>query len=216
MSARVVAEMTVRALVRRRVSLALFVLLPVILYVARHDGIGQSTRALLFGVSWSMSTVAFFAATAAAGTEPRLRLAGWTTGRLVAGRVLGLTGAGVALSAAYLGLVLADHPIMQPAVLALDFAVTTLTAIAFGTALGAVVPRELEGSLALFLVAALQSVVNPESTLAKLLPFWSSRELGTVAIDGPDAASLALGLTHAATTLLACTAITLAMSARRP
>ena len=216
MTSLVVAEMTVRALVRRRLSLVLFVALPVVLYAARHDGVGQSTRALIFGVSWAMSTVAFFAATDAASIEPRLRLAGWSSARLVIGRVVGLATLGTLLTGAYLALVLVDHPIVGPATLAVDFAMTMATALAFGTAVGAVLPRELEGTLVLFLTAALQSVVNPDATPARLMPFWSSRELGTVAIDGPHAASFVAGMGHGfAVIVLAAATTGLAGIARR-
>ena len=57
--------------------------------------------------------------------------------------------------------------------------------------------RELEGALALFIIAGLQFMADPPTLIAHLLPFWSTRELGTWAIDGPDAASLAAALTHA-------------------
>jgi hypothetical protein len=45
----------------------------------------------------------------------------------------------------------------------------------------------------------------------RLLPFWSTRKLGTWAIDGPATASLAAGLAHAAATL-AHAAATLALA----
>ena len=79
----IVGELTVRGLLRRRVAMAILVVLPLLLYVARHDHVGQSIRGLLFGVSWAVTTVAYFAATANRDAEPRLCLAGWTWPKLV-------------------------------------------------------------------------------------------------------------------------------------
>jgi hypothetical protein len=74
---------------------------------------------------------------------------------------------------------------------------------------GALLPRELEGALALFTVATLQMLADPAGTLARLLPFWSARELGTYAIDPVDGGYLTRGVLHAAATWTLCTAVTL-------
>jgi hypothetical protein len=97
----------------------------------------------------------------------------------------------------------------------LDFVVTAAVSVAVGSLLGAVVPRELDGALLIFLLAGLQSVVNPDTVLAHLIPFLSSREIGTYAIDGPDFGSLAAGLLHAAVVLVGCGAVALVVSRRR-
>jgi hypothetical protein len=213
--ARIVAEMTVRSLVRRRVSMVILVSLPLLLYVARHDQVGQSIRGLLFGVSWAVTTVAYFAATAAWDAEPRLCLGGWSWRSVLGGRVVGLLGLGWLLAAAYVVLVLVDQPVRDGAGVAIDFAVTAAVSVVFGTALGAVFHRELEGALVIFLVAGLQSVVNPDTVLAHLIPFWSSREIGTYAIDGPDHAPLGAGLLHAAVVIVLCGAVSLVVLHRR-
>ena len=92
-------------------------------------------------------------------------------------------------------------------------AITACTAVAVGTALGALVRREQDGALLLFIVAGLQFIANPPTLLAHVLPFWSTRELGTWAIDGPQAASITAALAHAGVTVLACALI--ASSARK-
>lgn len=211
----VVGEMTVRGLLRRRVAMVILIVLPLLLYAARHDQVGQSIRGLLFGVSWAVTTVAYFAATATRDAEPRLCLAGWSWHRLLAGRVGGLLAIGWVLAGAYLALVLVDRPVRDGPAIAIDFAVTAAVSVVLGTALGAVLHRELEGALVIFLLAGLQSVVNPDSLLAHLIPFWSSRELGTYAIDGGDHASLVAGLGHAALMVVLGMAITLVVSRRR-
>lgn len=85
-----------------------------------------------------------------------------------------------------------------------------LVAVAFGTALGSVVRREMEGALVIFFVAGLQATVNPYDAAAKLLPFWSSREIATVSVDGPGAASVTAGLLHALLVIGLCAAAVLA------
>ena len=211
----IVGEMTVRALLRRRVAMAILVVLPLLLYVARHDQVGQSIRGLLFGISWAVTTVSYFAATAARDAEPRLCLAGWSWVRLLAGRIGGLLALGSGLAGAYLVLVLVDQPVADPSAIVVAFAVTAVVSVLLGSALGAVFHRELEGALMIFLIAGLQSVVNPDSALAHLIPFWSYREIGTYAIDGPDQASIASGLLHAVAVVVVCAVVTLAGSTRR-
>ena len=49
--------MTLRALLRRRLTVAILVLLPVALYLASHDAVGRSVRSFVFGISWAVSTV---------------------------------------------------------------------------------------------------------------------------------------------------------------
>jgi hypothetical protein len=200
------AAMTLRALLRRRVAVVLLVALPLAFYLARRDSVGQSARSLLFGVSWAISTVALFAAIDAQELEPRLGLAGWPRRQLISGRLVGLLALGGALAALFFVLVAFDGSVGDLPVLGLDFVVTTVVAVAIGSALGTVIRREFEGALVIFFLAGLQAVVNPYDTIAKFLPFWSSRELGTVAVDGPATASVANGLLHAAAVVIVCIA----------
>jgi len=80
--------------------------------------------------------------------------------------------------------------------------VTVIVAAPFGLALSALLPRELEGMLVLLTVVAMQMMLNPDGTAARLLPFWFSREIGNYAIErdaGP--VHVERGLLHAAVTL---------------
>lgn len=197
-------EMTLRALARRRLALAILVALPVALYAVSHDSTGQAVRALLFGVSWAVSTVTFFATVASRQLEPRLRLAGLSARLLAGARIGALLLLALSLAVAFSVLVALDLPVRSPVAVALDFAVTAAVAVAFGTAVGTVISAEMEGALILFFFAGLQAVVNPFDGYAKLLPFWASRELGTYAIDGPGQGSLGWGLIHATAAITLC------------
>ena len=210
------AEMTLRAILRRRLTLGILILMPVVFYFVSNDSVGRAVRSLVFGLSWALSTVAFFAAISAREVEPRLALAGWPAWRLLLGRILGLTILAAGLVMAFGLLVAVDQDVANLAGVVLDFAVTCVVAIGLGTAVGALLSKELEGTLVLFFLAGLQAIVNPFDTYSRALPFWSSRELGTYAIDGPEAGSLNEALIHAAITLALCVVIVLASPNRSP
>ena len=209
----VVAEMTLRGLARRHGTLALLLALPLLFYAARHSLPGQSVRFLAIGLAWAVSTLALFAALAARSTEPRLRIGGWSWRALLAGRVAGLVAVAVSLALAYLVLIAIDRPVDRVLAVGAMLAVTAVTAVAAGTALGAVARREQDGALLLFIVAGLQFIADPPTLLAHLLPYWSTRELATWAVDG--AGSPVAALAHAAATVGLCAAITVAWTPRR-
>jgi hypothetical protein len=57
-------------------------------------------------------------------------------------------------------------------------------------------------------------LVDPEETLAHLLPFWSARSVITWTVDHTGREDLHLGLLHAAVTVTAVTAVTAVVRAR--
>ena len=205
--------MTLRGLVRRRGTLALLIALPLLFYVARHSLAGQSVRFLAVGLAWATSTLALFAALAARTTEPRLRVGGWSWGALLAGRVAALLAVALTLAVGYFALIAADRQVDRVLAVGAMLVVTAATAVATGTALGAVARREQDGALLLFIVAGLQFIADPPTLLAHLLPYWSTRELATWAVDraGDPGAALA----HAAATIALCAAITVVWTPRR-
>ena len=210
------ALMTIRAVVRRRLTVAILIAMPIAFYIVTHDSVGRSVRSLAFGISWAVSTVAFFAAVAAQQVDPRLRLAGWHSRQLIAGRVLGLCGAVLLMTAAFATLVALDQPVRDVGAVVTTFAATGVVAVAVGTLVGTVVTREMEGTLILFFLAGLQAIANPFDTWSRALPFWSSRELGTWAIDGPEVGSLSDAGAHALVVVAVCASATALMTLRRP
>jgi hypothetical protein len=64
-----------------------------------------------------------------------------------------------------------------------------MLAIPFGLAVGAGVPRELEGTLVLIGVVGMQLALEPDSLVSQLLPFHGPQELITSSLstDGPIA-----------------------------
>jgi hypothetical protein len=189
--------MTVVSILRRPLAVIGLLALPVAFYAVSHDAVGRSLRALVFGLSWSLSTIAFFATGYARQLEPRLVLAGWRARSLHQGRTAGLLAFALAIAAALWVLVAVDQPVRSIGAVGLAFAVSAVVAVASGIALGGLVASELQGALVLFFFAGLQSVANPFDTWTRVLPFWSTRELSTWAVDGPGVGSLAEGLLHA-------------------
>ncbi|GAB3717484.1 hypothetical protein GCM10027598_28240 [Amycolatopsis oliviviridis] len=192
-----VAEMALRELLRRRSVLLILLLLPLLFYFSRRgDHLGQAIRFVCLGLSWALSTAALFAGSAARGMESRLRLSGYRGHHLYLGRLSALWTVGLVLSAPYFVLVLVDQHDVRYGPVALVMVLMVAVSAPFGLALSAILPRELEGTLVLLMVVGLQMMTDPSSLFARLLPFWSSREIGTYAIDHTDAGYLTRGVTH--------------------
>ncbi|MFG1954893.1 ABC transporter permease [Micromonospora sp. NPDC048830] len=176
--------------------LALMLLLPLTFYLIRRDAyVGQSVRSLLLGISWAVSTAALFATSAARELEPRLRLAGYRPHHLYLGRMLGLWVAGLAIALPFFLLVAFDAPDLRYGGVAVAMLCCVAVAAPLGILIGALLPRELEGTLLLTIVTV-QMLIDPAGTGAKLTPFWSSREIATWAVDHTDDEYLARGSLH--------------------
>lgn len=211
----VVARLTVREVLRRRTVVALVVLLPLAFYTARRDLQGQSIRMLALGLGWAVSTLALFTASAARSFDLRLRLTGIARPVPGLGRQVAMTGCGLVLAAGYAVLVALDQDVRRPWAVVLLLVTTVLVAAPRGAVVATVLPRELEGALALLIVLATQMLADPAGNLAKVLPFWSTREIGTYAIDGTDGGYLTRGLTHFAVTWLLLTGLAVAAAGVR-
>jgi hypothetical protein len=215
MTALVVAGLSAREMSRRWTALLLLISLPLWFYLVRRDLTGQSIRMLALGTGWAVSTLTLFVVNAARGVDPRLRLSGASVAAIIGGRLIAMTGAGTLLALGYLALALLDQNVRHPWAAALMMLLTTLVAAPFGSLVGALLPRELEGALALLSVCAVQMLADPAGLVAKFMPFWSTREIGTYAIDGGSIDLVWRGLGHAALVWLLCTGVTLAVFARR-
>jgi hypothetical protein len=209
MTALVVAGLSAREVSRRRAALVLVVALPLWFYLVRRDLAGQSTRMLTLGIGWSVSTLTLFVVNASRSVDPRLRLTGASVGSLIGGRLLAMSGVGVAITAGYFVLVAADQNLPHLWAAGLMMLITALVAAPFGSLIGAILPRELEGALALLSVSAVQMLADPAGLAAKLMPFWSAREIGTYAVDGGGLALLWRGLAHGGAVWLLCVGVTL-------
>lgn len=214
-----VAEMTLRQLIRRRGMLLLFILMPLSFYLLRRtDSTGQSVRALFLGVGWAVSTAALFATSASRLIEPRLKLVGYRAHQLYGGRLVALWLLGVALAAPFFLLAALDLPNLRDGAVGLALLCCVAVAAPLGMLIGTVLPRELEGTLLLLITVGMQMLMDPADAAAKVTPFWSSREIGTYAIDHTGGDYLVRGLVHGATytvVLLVLVALTSTVRLRR-
>lgn len=212
-----VADLAVRENLRRRGVLALLLALPLAFYLIRRtDHTGQSIRLLFLGVGWAVSTAALFATGSSRPVEPRLLLSGYRGYHLYLGRMVAMWAIGLAIAVPFFALIAVDHGDqvrLAPIALALLFIVAT--AAPLGLLLAVLVPRDLEGTLLLLILVGVQQFVDPADTLSKLMPFWSSREIGTYAIDHTDAGYLERGLAHGVVATLGLTLLVLCLAAVR-
>ncbi len=91
---------------------------------------------------------------------------------------------------------------------ALALAATVLVAAPLGMLLGSLLPRDMEGVLLLLTVISAQFLIDPAKTVGRFMPFWSSREIGTYAVDPVDGGYLRRGVLHAVVFAAALFAVT--------
>lgn len=211
-----VAEMALRELSRRRGVLLLLLTLPLLCYVVRHGQVGQSIRFLLLGLAWAVSTAALFASGTSRHIEPRLRLSGYRSHHLYLGRLVAMWLLGLAVATPFYALVALDHGgEVRLGALAAAMALAVTVAAPLGLLIGALVPRELEGTLILLLTISLQMMIDPADSITRLTPFWSSREIGTYAVDHTGSEYLARGLAHGVLFTVIATALVAILSTIR-
>jgi hypothetical protein len=211
-----VAAMTLRELTRRRAVFALLFATPLMFYLGRRgDHTGQAIRFVILGLGFTVSTAALFSTVAARSLDPRLRLCGYHSRHLYLGRLLALLAVGTAVAAPYLAIIAVDQRVHRLGAIALALVLAVAVAAPLGMLLGNVVPRELEGALLLVALLGVQMIVDPARTAARLLPFWSTREIGTYAIDLTNAGYLYRGTAHGIVTALGLTALTATLTTLR-
>lgn len=76
-------------------------------------------------------------------------------------------------------------------------------------------PRELEGTLLLLVVVGLQMMIDRADALTRVTPFWSSREIGTYAVDHTGDEYLIRGLVHGVVFTILATALVALLSTLR-
>jgi hypothetical protein len=211
-----VAEMTLRELARRRGVILLLLLLPLAFYLIRRDEyVGQSIRSLFIGIGWAVSTAALFSTIGARSIEPRLRLAGYRAHDLYLGRLCGLWALGILLAAPFLLLVRLDTAGLRYGAISLAMLCCVAVAAPLGMLVGYLLHREMEGTLLLLTAVALQMIIDPATTIAKVTPFWSSREIGTYAVDNMGADYLVRGSVHGVVATLLMLALVAIVSSTR-
>lgn len=198
---RTVAVTSLKELSRRRVALLFVFLLPLAFFLLRIEVHWQALRFLAIGVGWAIATLALFAHVASRRIDSRLAVIGAAPSALFLGRQLALVLLGLITAGIYFVVVALTLDVPRLAAVALLLATTVLIAAPLGAVVSMLIPRELEGALALLAVMAMQLLADPASTAARLLPFWSTRELSSYAIEPVGVEVLQSGLVHAGLTL---------------
>ncbi len=217
----IIAGMQGRDLVRRYVAIALMVVLPLAFYFA----LLPSHYALLvgcIGLAWSVSAVGLFVVLASRETDPRLVLAGYRPWELLAGRWLLLEGVAAILIGAFALLFLAISRPTATGELVLGVSLSGIVAVPLGLAIGSLLPRELEGTLAIIALVGIELTLPTDSSVAPFLPLYGSQQFLAVAAGlhgvtpppAPVSVSYALAYT-AALTLLATLLWTMRVRVKR-
>jgi hypothetical protein len=204
----VVAEMQSRELARRHVAMGLFALLPAAFYLSIPADQDYGLLAGAIGVSWAVAAAGLFGTLGWRRVDPRLALLGarpieGMLGRLLVGSALALV-----LVAVYAPLMLVRSSTLIVDEWAFVGALLTVAAVSvpMGLLIGALLPRELEGTLVLIGVVGVESSIPPDTTLAAMLPLYGPFELLALSIGMGDP-SAAVGLAHAAFSTVAMAAI---------
>jgi hypothetical protein len=193
----VIAEMQARDLLRRRAVMILFVLLPAAFYYSVPANQDFSLLAGSMGVSWAVAAAGLFSILGWRRADPRLTLAGAPAYQGLLGRMVLLQALGFGLVALFTPLILWRSAALldDPALMALALVLMAVVSVPLGLAIGAVVPRELEGTLVLIGVAGVGISVPPDTAVAQVLPMWGPLDIMQIAAGSKDA-SLSGGLAH--------------------
>lgn len=150
--------------------------------------LGHLTGAL-FATGTLAGVLGLFQVLSARSADQRLRICGASTPALLGSRVVATLGVTLLIADVSLVWLSLITPIARPLVAFGALALAGVLYALLGTLIGAVLPRELEGSLALVIFADLDNVfaagvVNAEGLLPKLLPLHYPYELFQSAIVG--------------------------------
>ena len=180
----IMAEMHGRDLIRRHIALALLVALPLSFYLASASSGPDSVSTGGVGMAFAVGGAALFSTLSSIEADQRLVLGGYRPIELLVGRLVFLGPLGVLIAAGFTALMVRiSHP-ENAWLLLLGVAMVAVQSVPFGLAVGAIVPRELEGTLVLIGVVGIQLAVGANATVAKVLPFYGPRRLIAESVSG--------------------------------
>ena len=191
-----IAKIGAKETLRRPLALFLVFLLPMVFYLVRIDVQWQAIRLLAIGVGWAVATLSLFSGVVSSQLDRRLCVMGARPSVLFAGRHIAQAGIGLAVSGVYFAVVATTQDVVHISAVGLLLVTTVLVSVPLGALMSFAVARELEGALALLSVMALQLLVDPDGSKAKLLPLWSTRKISAYAIGAEDAQALSEGMLH--------------------
>ena len=191
-----IAKIGAKETLRRPLALFLVFLLPMVFYLVRIDVQWQAIRLLAIGEGWAVATLSLIRGVVRRQLDRRLCVMGARPSVLFAGRHIAQAGIGLAVSGVYFAVVATTQDVVHISAVGLLLVTTVLVSVPLGALMSFAVARELEGALALLSVMALQLLVDPDGSKAKLLPLWSTRKISAYAIGAEDAQALSEGMLH--------------------
>jgi hypothetical protein len=138
-------------------------------------------------MSFAVSGASLFSIMSARAVDQRLVLAGYRPVELLLGRIGFLGPLGLLITGAFTALMAALSDPARIWVVGLGLATVALESVPFGLAVGAGVPHELEGTLAIIGVIGVQLASSSGTTVAKLLPFYGPRRIIEAGLAGHGA-----------------------------
>lgn len=210
-----IAEMQGRELLRRRAAMALFALLPAAFLLSIPADEDYAVMAGAIGVSWAVSAAGMFSILGWRRVDPRLSLLGARPRDGMLARIVASGALAAALVALYAPLILARSTVIEDATLfVVALAVLAAVSVPLGLLIGALVPRELEGTLVLIGVVGIESSIPPETAGAAVLPLYGPLEL-LFASGGISDGALAGAVAHSFVASALMTAAAFLLWARR-
>jgi hypothetical protein len=186
------AEMHGRDLLRRHVALVLLVALPLAFYLSS----GRSGRYAVttggVGMAFAIAGATLFSTLSSAEADQRLVLGGYRPVELLLGRLLFLGPLGLVIAAGFTLVMAVSADLAKPWLVLLGIGVVALQSVPLGLAIGAAVARELEGTLVVIGVVGIQMAADPDSAVAKVLPFHEPQALIIAGVDGHGAVLMPL------------------------
>ena len=180
----IMAEMHGRDLIRRHIALALLVALPLTFYFTSTGSGKAAVAAGGIGLAFAVAGATLFSSLSSLEVDQRLILAGYRPFELLLGRLLFLGPVGLLMAAAFSALMAGISHSSNVWFLVLGVAMVALQSVPLGLAIGAVVPRELEGTLVLIGIVGTQLAVRSTGVVAKTLPLYGPRRLIQDSITG--------------------------------
>ena len=180
-----VARSQARELSRRRLALAMLMMLPLVFYwTSSSDEFAPVFAAV--GIGWAFAVTTLFLTQGMRTVTPRMVMLGFRIGDILAGRLLCAASFGAVVATAMFLYVRLDDVIVNEKELALAFLFAVLGSVALGLAVGALVDREMEAMLLIIAIIGIQLVVEPTSRLAKVLPLYAAERQASAAAGRGD------------------------------
>ena len=206
-----VAAMHARDLSRRRVALAILILLPVLLYLsaeltppdpataqflAENPGEKAASESWILttggiGPVWSVAVAALFVILGSRAADQRLLLAGYRPTELLTGRIGTVLGLGAVITPLFTALIWAIRDV-DLWLLALGIVLLVIVAVGHGVVVAALVRDEMEGVLAIIGITGVQMMMVGQVWL----PMWGGSELMLRSAGLPDAAEVGSAVVH--------------------